>query len=212
MPTRGEGEERVDVGDAVAPTNAGGGRGRSRGADAADRGRAGRAELLRLLAPELATHGFDLEDVVITRAGSRSVLRVVVDRDEGIDLDAVAVASRLVSAALDAVDGDGPVSGPYVLEVSSPGVDRPLVAARHWRRARGRLVSVRTRDGRQLLGRVRTSGPESVDLTMDDHNGPAGAVTRISFADVVRAEVQVEFRTTGEDPATGVDAEGEAER
>ncbi|WP_322780599.1 ribosome maturation factor RimP [Frankia sp. Cas4] len=199
------------MGDAVAATHAGGGR--------------GRAHLVRLLTPELAAHGFDLEDVAVTRAGSRSVVRVVVDRDDGIDLDAVAEASRAVSAVLDAVDGDGaPVSGPYVLEVSSPGVDRPLVAARHWRRARGRLVSVHTRDGRQLIGRVRASGPDSAELAVDDQSGSAGAVRRISFADVARAVVQVEFRATGDDSATGedsgtgddsgtgADVQGEAER
>nr|MDT0666278.1 ribosome maturation factor RimP [Micromonospora sp. DSM 115978] len=75
----------------------------------------------------------------MTKAGARSVVRVVVDRDGGIDLDAVAEASRLVSAVLD--EGRGPLPGAYVLEVTSPGVDRPLTRPRHWQRAVGRLVA-----------------------------------------------------------------------
>jgi ribosome maturation factor RimP len=213
-------EERVDVGEAVAATNAGGGRDRARSRRP---GAAGRrpgpdvGEVSRLLAPELATHGYDLEDVAIIRAGSRSVVRIVVDRDEGIDLDAAAAASRVVSAVLDAAEarcgpGGGVLPpGPYVLEVSSPGVDRPLVAPRHWRRAQGRLVSAHTRDGRQVLGRVRAAGPHAVELAVDDPAGPAGAVVRIPFADVVRAAVQVEFRATSEDPAAGVDADQDAD-
>ncbi|WP_131747923.1 ribosome maturation factor RimP [Frankia sp. Cppng1_Ct_nod] len=219
---RGAREERVDVGDAVAHTDAGGGRRRAeaRHQGVGDRRRSVHAELVDLLTPELAADGFDLEEVGITRAGSRSVVRVVVDRDGGVDLDAVAAASRVVAAVLDAADtaaadtaaagtaaaGRGsPVAGPYVLEVTSPGVDRPLVAPRHWRRARGRLVSVQTRDGRQILGRVHTSGPDFVELAVDGRRTAGGEAVRISFADVVRAAVQVEFRAIDEDE----DAEAE---
>ncbi len=211
---RGGGKERVDVGDAVAATSAadaGGGRRRAQvrhpGTDG--RLRSARTELVRLLTPQLAARGFDLEDVTVSRAGSRSVVRVVVDRDGGVDLDAVAEASRVASAVLDAAEtdspaaGGSPVAGPYVLEVSSPGVDRPLVAPRHWRRAQGRLVSVRIRDGRQLLGRVRTAGPQAAELVLAGERAAAGEVIRISFADVVRAAVQVEFRATDEDLVTG---------
>ncbi len=98
-----------------------------------------RADLLDLLAPVVAAAGYDLEDVTVTAAGRRSLVRVIVDADEGVDLDGVADVSRAVSNALD--DGDA-FAGPFVLEVSSPGVDRPLTEPRHWRRARGRLVTV----------------------------------------------------------------------
>ena len=87
--------------------------------------------------------GYDLEEVSVTAAGRRSLIRVTVDGDDGIDLDGIATVSRAVSEALDAAEQDGPAfAGPYVLEVSSPGVDRPLTEPRHWRRALGRLVTV----------------------------------------------------------------------
>ncbi len=201
------------MGDAVAATSAadaGGGRRRTRARHPGPDGRprSARAELVRLLTPELAARGFDLEDVAVSRAGSRSVVRVVVDRDGGVDLDAVAEASRVASTVLDAAEtdpaaGGSPVAGPYVLEVSSPGVDRPLVAPRHWRRAQGRLVSVRTRDGRQILGRVRTAGEQAAELVLVGERAAADEVIQISFADVVMAAVQVEFRGTDEDLVTG---------
>src|SRR6059058_4887589 len=97
-----------------------------------------------VLEPVVAGAGYDLEDVTVTAAGRRSVVRVVVDRDGGVDLDAVADISRVLSEALDADDVMG--EAPYVLEVSSPGVDRPLTQPRHWRRAAGRLVTVTVAD------------------------------------------------------------------
>jgi len=99
--------------------------------------------LLEVLAPVVSATGHDLEDVNVTSAGRRSLVRVVVDADGGVDLDAVAEVSRVVSEALDADAPGGPAfAGPYVLEVTSPGVDRPLTEPRHWRRAVGRLVQV----------------------------------------------------------------------
>src|SRR3954468_24237916 len=89
--------------------------------------------LTEWVGPVVAGAGYDLEELVVTPAGRRSVVRVVVDRDEGVTLDDIADVSRAVSAALDDNDGDlGPT--PYVLEVTSPGVDRPLTDPRHWRR------------------------------------------------------------------------------
>src|SRR3954469_2174271 len=91
--------------------------------------------------PVVGSAGYDLEDLVVTPAGRRSVVRVVIDRDEGVTLDDIAEVSRAVSAALDENDGELG-RGPYVLEVTSPGGDRPLTEPRHWRRNPGRLVTV----------------------------------------------------------------------
>lgn len=108
--------------------------------------------------------GLVLEGVTITPAGRRRVLRVVVDLPEdavgGVPMESVAAASQALSSALD----DSPVMGgaPYVLEVSSPGVDRPLTEPRHWRRARGRLVRANLRDGRELAGRLEDAGPDGI--------------------------------------------------
>jgi ribosome maturation factor RimP len=142
--------------------------------------------LVRGLSPPLAAAGFDLEDVTVTKAGSRSVVRVVIDRDGGVDLDAVAEATRLVSAELDV--GDGPLPGAYVLEVTSPGVDRPLTAPRHWRRAVGRLVAVRTRDGGRVLARLTDADETSAEILPQP-----GRSRRVAYADVAHAVVEIEF-------------------
>ena len=91
--------------------------------------------------PVVGAAGYDLEELVVTPAGRRSIVRVVVDRDAGVTLDDIAEVSRAVSDVLDAND-DGMGRAPYVLEVTSPGVDRPLTEPRHWRRNAGRLVTV----------------------------------------------------------------------
>jgi ribosome maturation factor RimP len=137
------------------------------------------------LEPVVAAAGYDLEDVSITAAGRRSVVRVVVDRDGGVDLDAVAEISRTISAALDAdaVAGDTP----YVLEVSSPGVDRPLTERRHWRRAIGRLVQVTLAEGGSLTGRVVAAGDDDVTFDVE------GSERRLGYDALAAGKVQVEF-------------------
>lgn len=142
----------------------------------------------------LAELGVDLEDVQINKAGRRHVLTVVVDRDGGVDLDTVAEVSQRVSVLLDDTELGASVPGPYVLEVSSPGVDRPLTEERHWRRATGRLVEVTLADGSVLSGRV-TGAPADgvVELTTD-----SGERT-VALADVRRAVVQVEFTRSDDD-------------
>ena len=98
------------------------------------------AELERLLEPVMRAAGMDLESVRVGSAGRRRLLRLVVDADGGVSLDDIALVSRAVSARLDGTGAMG--EAPYTLEVSSPGVDRPLTLPRHWRRAAGRLVRV----------------------------------------------------------------------
>jgi ribosome maturation factor RimP len=142
------------------------------------------------LGPALGELGVDLEGIEVTPAGRRRVLRVVVDRDGGVDLDAVADVSRAVSAVLDADEVMG--ADPYVLEVTSPGVDRPLSQPRHWRRAAGRLVRAEVRGGPAVTGRVLVADEDGVDL---DLGGPAPR--RLRYADVARARVQVEFSSGG---------------
>lgn len=105
-----------------------------------------------IVSPVVAEHGLDLEAVTLTRAGKRSVLQLVVDQDGGVDLDQVAALSRVVS---DTLDEHSDVLPPNtVLEVTSPGVDRPLTEERHWRRAAGRLVEVFGPGGTTFTDRV----------------------------------------------------------
>lgn len=130
--------------------------------------------------------GFELDGLDIVDAGRRRLVRVVVDSDAGVGLDDVARATRSVSEALDAQDDL--VSGAYTLEVTSPGVDRPLTGLRHWRRNRLRLVQVRQKDGVELTGRIGDADEDGVTLLV------GGSLRRIAFADVDRAVVEVEFR------------------
>ncbi|MEV4532257.1 ribosome maturation factor RimP [Asanoa sp. NPDC049518] len=143
-----------------------------------------RARLRSVVEPVVEKAGYDLEDLNISRAGRRFVVRVVVDRDGGLDLDAVADVSRAVSAALDAAeeDGDELVAGEYQLEVSSPGVDRPLTLPRHWRRNIGRLVKVGPITGRVV-------GVDDAGVMLD----VAGEHTAIAHGDLGPGRVQVEF-------------------
>jgi ribosome maturation factor RimP len=149
-----------------------------------------REHLLDLLGPLVTEAGYDLEDVSVTAAGRRSLVRVTVDADGGIDLDAVAVVSRVVSDALDA-DSTNPrspraLAGAYVLEVSSPGVDRPLTEPRHWRRATRRLVKVEV-DSRPIIGRVSTVDDAGVTFDID------GAQRHVAWPQLGRGKMQVEF-------------------
>jgi ribosome maturation factor RimP len=153
-----------------------------------------RDSLVRLLAPVVEAQGLDLEDVVITQAGKRRQLRVVVDQDGGISLDTVAAVSTAVAAQLD--DSDAMGGSPYVLEVTSPGVDRPLTAPRHWRRNRTRLVKVATAEATALEGRLVEVDDDGIGVESD------GVVTRLAWDRVATGRVQVEFnrpsKTEGE--------------
>jgi ribosome maturation factor RimP len=135
--------------------------------------------------PVVTAAGFDLEDVEVVAAGRRSLVRVVVDHDGGIDLDAVAEVSRVVSDALDASDATG--ASPYTLEVTSPGVDRPLTEPRHWRRAVGRRVSVTVREQGSVTGRVQAVDDTTVTLDVD------GAEQVVGLAELGPGRIQVEF-------------------
>ncbi|GAC1443673.1 MAG: ribosome maturation factor RimP [Mycobacteriales bacterium] len=153
------------------------------------------SRLSELLAPLVERTGSDLENVDVSRAGKRSVVRVVVDKDGGVSMDDVADVSRVVSGALDQLDEQDPSAlGPsYVLEVTSPGVDRPLTAARHWRRNVGRLVTVALREGPTVTGRVMSADDDLVQLDV------VGERRTLAMGDVVRGTVQVEFSRKGDE-------------
>jgi len=143
------------------------------------------ARLQQLLEPAVTATGFDLEDVTVSPAGKRRVVRVVVDRDGGVDLDEVADVARAVSVLLD--DNPDLVDGAYTLEVTSPGVDRPLTQPRHWRRNQGRLVKATLAD-ETLTGRI--TGSTDTDVTLDVDGTPRTLLQ----AEVTKAVVQVEFK------------------
>ncbi|GAB3204793.1 ribosome maturation factor RimP [Marinactinospora thermotolerans] len=142
--------------------------------------------LVRLLEPVLAEAGLDLEAVEVTPAGRRRLLRVVVDSDDGVDLDSIGEVSQEVATALDASDLMG--KAPYVLEVSSPGVDRPLTEPRHWRRARGRLVHAPLVGGGEVRGRVKHTDDSGVTFDVE------GRDQVHAYTELGRGKIQVEFR------------------
>lgn len=146
--------------------------------------------LASVIQPVVAAAGMDLESLRVSVAGRRRLLRVVVDSDRGVSLDDAAEVSRAVSAVLDATDVMGDV--PYTLEVSSPGVDRPLTEPRHWRRAAGRLVRVKTAAG-TVQGRVVAADADGVTLDLDGVDGVDGGVRTFGYADLGAGAVQVEF-------------------
>jgi len=142
-----------------------------------------------VLEPIVTGAGFELDELDVRATGRRHTVKVVVDsRDDagGVSLDAIARLSRSASAELD--QHEHLIGGSYTLEVTSPGVDRPLTRPRHWRRARLRLVEVRLTDGVTLTGRIGPAGEKSVQLLVD------GALRELRYADVEKALVQVEFR------------------
>lgn len=152
-----------------------------------------REDLARIVSPLARDHGCDLEEVRVSPAGNRSMVTVVVDADQPPVLDELAGLSREVSEAFDAAEVFGELA--YVLEVTSPGVDRPLTLPRHWRRARGRLVKVRAA-GRSIEARVGAlvgdqDEPEGVMLVVSGADGPTAHV--LDLAEVSSAVVQVEF-------------------
>ena len=141
--------------------------------------------LAGLIEPVIAGVGMDLESVRMTVAGRRRLLRIVVDSDHGVSLDDAADVSREVSAALDAANALGEV--PYTLEVSSPGVDRPLTEPRHWRRAAGRLVKVKVTGDGAVEGRVLAADADGITLDV------AGAERRLGYGELGAGTVQIEF-------------------
>jgi ribosome maturation factor RimP len=155
----------------------------------------------KVLEPVVTPLGMDLEGVRVTSAGRRRVLRIVVDADGGVSLDDIAVVSRDLSAALDesAVMGEQP----YTLEVSSPGVDRPLTERRHWRRAIGRLVVAPLPDGTTVEGRITGASGDGITL---DINGESH---RFGYSDLGPGKIKIEFAPIDAGPGlTNPDDEG----
>jgi len=153
------------------------------------------SERLRgLLEPLVTARGLDLEEVTVTPAGRRRVLRVVVDSDEGVQLDTCAELSRAASEALDETDVMG--GAPYVLEVTSPGTDRPLTELRHYRRALGRLIKAQLTEeagGGELVARITGVDDDGVEVEVPGVKGRKPTARRLAFTEIARARVEIEF-------------------
>jgi len=159
--------------------------------------------LAALLRPAIEQIGIDLDDVEVASAGKRRLVRVLVDSDTGVSLDEVSAASQAISAVLDAPAADAILgSAPYVLEVSSPGVDRPLTKPKHWRRSVGRLVRVSLTAGGEIQGRVIEADDDGVRLASSDEvkgsKSNPDSVRALTFDEIVAGRVQVEFNRPGQ--------------
>ncbi|QTI66848.1 ribosome maturation factor RimP [Gordonia sp. L191] len=145
---------------------------------------------VRELVGEFVTdRGLDLEDVIVSTSAGTDEIRVIVDSDAGTDLDLLGELTRDISDTLDAHDDLS--DDPYTLEVTSPGVGRPLTLPRHWRRARGRKVAIRDVDGASITGRIGALDDEAVEIVVN-HRGRI-AVESVRFDAVDRAVVEVDF-------------------
>ncbi|MBM7461339.1 ribosome maturation factor RimP [Rhodococcus coprophilus] len=144
--------------------------------------------IVELVSDLLAEEGYDLEDVVVTAAGKHSTVRLLVDSDSGLSLDEAARLSRLVSETFDAVSDFG--ESPYMLEVTSPGVGRPLTKDRHWRRAQGRKAKLQLAE-ETIVARVGELVGDEIRVVLPDRSGPI--VRAIPLSEIRHAVVEVEF-------------------
>ncbi|WP_102418073.1 ribosome maturation factor RimP [Mycobacterium sp. 4858] len=145
-------------------------------------------QVIELLGDEFARAGYEIEDVVVDARTRPPRITVIADGDKALDLDTIATLSHSASALLDGLDDLG---DRYVLEVSSPGVDRPLTTEKHFRRARGRKADVMLVDGSRLTGRIGETSGDAVALVV--RAGRDYRLRRIPLADIAKAVVQVEF-------------------
>ena len=139
-------------------------------------------QVLAVITPAIESLGFYIEDITITSAGKRSMLTVIVDGDTHLSLDQVTVATKAISEIVENLPTLG--NNPFTLEVTSPGLDRPLTKPRHWRKNQDRLIKIILNDGKEVTGRIKDSTETSV--TVDDQV--------INFADIKRATLEVEFK------------------
>jgi len=142
-------------------------------------------EISAAITPALSAFGFYLEDVTITSAGRRSMLTVIVDGDTHLSLDQVTSATKAIGEIIESLQSLGDT--PFTLEVTSPGLDRPLTKPRHWRKNIDRLVKVVLLDGKEVKGRIKAAS--EVSATVDE--------SEINFADIKRASLEVEFKQVG---------------
>jgi ribosome maturation factor RimP len=134
------------------------------------------------ITPALEALGFYLEDVTIISAGRRSMLTVIVDGDTHLSLDQVTSATKAIGEIVESVQSLGET--PFTLEVTSPGLDRPLTKVRHWQKNINRLVKVVLLDGSEIKGRIKDVN--EVSATVDEKN--------INYSDIKRVTLEIEFK------------------
>jgi ribosome maturation factor RimP len=147
-------------------------------------------QVIELLDGEFARAGYEIEDVVIDARSRPPRITVIADGDTALDLDTITTLSRSASTLLDEVKS---IEGRYVLEVSSPGVDRPLTSEKHFRRARGRKVELALADGTQVTGRVGETSDNTLMLVVRDDRARDWTLRPVPIGEIRKGVVQVEF-------------------
>jgi ribosome maturation factor RimP len=134
------------------------------------------------IVPIIEADGNYLEEVKIVNAGKRKLITVIVDGDTYLNLDQVAAVSRAISETLENLPALG--DSAFTLEVTSPGIDRPLTLPRHWKKNIGKLVKVDLIDGTKVEGRISNLDGEKVSLEGADFD----------MKNVKKALLQIEFK------------------
>jgi ribosome maturation factor RimP len=146
-------------------------------------------QISELVTPAVTEAGFYLEDVHVATPGSHRIVTCIVDGDSSLNLDQVTSVSRIISELLDEATFMGET--PFTLEVTSPGVDRPLTAPRHFKKNADRLLKVIKLDGSEVIGRILSNTDQDVTLTVtvkkETHE------EAVALADIKRAVVEIEF-------------------
>jgi ribosome maturation factor RimP len=142
-------------------------------------------DISAVITPALTSLGFYLEDLNITSAGRRSLLTVIVDADRHLSLDEVTVATKAISEIVESIPALG--NTPFTLEVTSPGIDRPLTKPRHWQKNINRLVKIILQDGKEIKGRIKSAS--EISTKIDE--------VEVSYADIKRANLEIEFKQVG---------------
>jgi len=152
-------------------------------------------QISELITPALQKAGYFLEDVNLVSPGQHRIVTVIVDGETGLNLDQVTVASKLVSELLDEASFMGET--PFTLEVTSPGIDRPLTLPRHFAKNVDRLLKVTKTDGLVITGRIRSNSENALTLEVTEKKEVKEVV--IALAEIKRAMVEIEFnRKDGE--------------
>ena len=143
-------------------------------------------EISAVITPAINALGFYIEDITITSAGRRSLITVIVDGDTHLSLDQVTVATKAISEIMETISAVGDNS--FTLEVTSPGLDRPLTKVRHWQKNINRLIKVVLLDGSDIKGRIKNVN--EISTTVDEKN--------INYSDIKRATLEIEFKQVGQ--------------
>jgi len=146
-------------------------------------------QISELVTPAITQAGFYLEDVHVATPGSHRIVTCIVDGDSSLNLDQVTTVSRVISDLLDEATFMGET--PFTLEVTSPGVDRPLTAPRHFKKNVDRLLKVIKVDGSEVIGRILSNTDADVTLSVTVKKESREEV--VALVDIKRAVVEIEF-------------------